>query len=145
MLQLKRQVQRHASAAVAFNHLFNHLPPNDVHHGVGRLPQGRKWRKLYRGILTAYRTAVTDGQGLEAALAAAVDAANNPMFIPAMLAGDVLRQLPFPYADDPVYLRPSPADIARGVWRYWGEHPYGSGHVPLFDMGILCEPYWLKK
>lgn len=142
---MKRRVARCASAAVAFNHLFNHLPPNDVLCGVGRLPQNRRWRKLYRGILVAYRTAVADGQGFEAALAAAVAAADNRLFIPAMLAGDVLRQLPFPYDLEPVYMRPCAADIARGVWRYWDEHPYGSGHVPLFDMEILCEPYWLKK
>lgn len=110
-----------------------------------RLPQGRVWRKLYKGILVAYCKSRSDGHSFEASLAGAVDAAQNPTFIPAMLAGDVLRQLPFPYADEPVYMRPSPADIARGVWRYWDEHPYGSGHQPLYDMGILVEPYWLKK
>lgn len=110
-----------------------------------RLPQSKDWRKLYKGILTAYRDAMADGEGFEPALAAAVTAAQNPTFIPAMLAGDVLRQLPYPYDLEPVYMRPSPVDIARGVWRYWDEHPYGSGHVPLFDMGILVEPYWLKK
>lgn len=142
---MKRQVQRYASAAVAFNHMFNHLPPNDVLCGVGRLPQDRCWRKLYRGILLAYRTAVADGAGLEDALAAAVDAAQNRLFIPAMLAGDVLRQLPFPHELEPVYMPPSPADIARGVWKYWDEHPHGDGSIPLFGMEILCEPYWLKK
>lgn len=136
---------RYASSSVAFNSLFYGLPPLTRPLGVARLPQGRRWRKLYRGILVAYRTAVADGQGFEDALAAAVDAANNSMFIPAMLAGDVLRQLPFPYDLEPVYMRPSPCDIARGVWKYWDEHPYGSGHVPLFDMGILVEAYWLKK
>ena len=136
---------RYASASVAFNSLFYGLPPLTRSLGVARLPQGGKWRKLYRGILVAYRTAVADGKGFEAALSAAVDAANNSLLIPAMLAGDVLRQLPYPYSDEPVYMRPSSADIARSVWRYWDEHPYGSGHVPLFDMGILAEPYWVKK
>ena len=110
-----------------------------------RLPQGREWRKLYNGILAAYCKSRSGGQSFENAIAAAVEAAQNPTFIPAMLAGDVLRQLPFSYADEPVYMRPSPADIARGVWRYWDERPYGDGSVPLFDMEILCEPYWLKK
>ena len=110
-----------------------------------RLPQGKEWRRLYGGILAAYRTARVDGQSFEEALAAAVEAAQNPTLIPAMLAGDVLRQLPFPHEDEPVYMRPSPGDIARGVWKYWDDHPYGSGHVPLFDMGILVEAYWLKK
>lgn len=135
---------RYASSSVAFNSLFYGLPPLTRPLGVARLPQGRKWRKLYRGILTAYRTAVADGAGFEAALAAAVDAAQNRLFIPAMLSGDVLRQLPFPYDLEQVYMRPSAADIARGVWRYWDEHPYGDGSFPLFDMGILAEPYWLK-
>nr|DAO29403.1 MAG TPA: hypothetical protein [Caudoviricetes sp.] len=110
-----------------------------------RLPQGHGWRTLYKGILVAYCKARSGGQSFEAALAAAVDAANSPSFIPAMLAGDVLRQLPYPYSDEPVYMRPSPADIARGVWRYWDEHPYGSGHTPLFDMGILVEAHWAEK
>lgn len=142
---MKRQVQRYASAAVAFNHLSNHLPPNDVLCGVGRLPQDRGWRKLYRGILLAYRTAVADGGSLEDALAAAVDAAQNRLFIPAMLVGDVLRQLPFPYDLEPVYMPPSPVDIARAVWKYWDRHPYGCGSIPLFEEEILVEPYWVKK
>lgn len=137
---------RYASSAVAFNALFHRQRiPAMLAGATVRLPQGKEWRRLYRGILIAYRTARADGQGLEVALAAAVDAADNPTFIPAMLVGDVLRQLPYPYSDEPVYMRPSPADIARGVWRYWDEHPYGDGSVPLFDAGILCEPYWLKK
>ena len=137
---------RYASAAVAFNVLFHRQRiPAMLAGATVRLPQGKEWRRLYKGILVAYRKARSDGQGFEAALAAAVTAAQNPTFIPAMLAGDVLRQLPFPYDLEPVYMRPSPADIARGVWRYWDEHPYGSGHVPLFGMGILVEPYWLKK
>ena len=110
-----------------------------------RLPQGKEWRKLYKGIFDAYCKARSGGQSFEESLAAAVEAAQNPTFIPAMLAGDILRQLPYPYSDEPVYMRPSPADIARGVWRYWDEHPYGSGHQPLFDMGILVEPYWAEK
>jgi hypothetical protein len=136
---------RYASSAVAFNSLFYHLPSLTCPQGVARLPQGRKWRRLYRGILFAYRTAVAGGAGFEAALAAAVDAAQNRLFIPAMLAGDVLRQLPFPYADEPVYMPPCPSDIARGVWRYWDAHPYGCGSVPLYEQEILIEPYWLKK
>ena len=110
-----------------------------------RLPQGKEWRKLYKGIFDAYCKARSGGQSFEESLAAAVEAAQNHTFIPAMLAGDVLRQLPYPYDLEPVYMRPSPADIARGVWRYWDEHPYGSGYRPLFDMGILVEPYWAKK
>ena len=131
---------------MAFNTLFyrQRIPAMLVGATI-RLPQGKEWRKLYRRILVAYRTARAEGQSFEESLAAAVTAAQNPTFIPAMLAGDVLRQLPFPHEDDPVYMRPSPGDIARGVWKYWDEHPYGSGHVPLFDMGILVEPYWLKK
>ena len=136
---------RYASSAIAFNSLFHHLPPLTRHLGAARLPQGNTWRKLYRGILAAYRTAVADGVGFEAALAAAVAAADNRPFIPAMLAGDVLRQLPYPYGDEPVYMRPSPSDIARGVWRYWDAHPYGDGSVPLYSMGILVDPYWLKN
>lgn len=136
---------RYASTAVAFNSLFHHLPPLTCPLAIARLPQGRKWRKLYRGILTAYRTAVADGGSFESALAAAVDAAQNRLFIPSMLAGDVLRQLSFPYDLEPVCMRPSAADIARGVWRYWDEHPYGDGSVPLFGMEILVDPYWLKK
>ncbi len=110
-----------------------------------RLPQGKDWRRLYKGILAAYCKSRSDGRSFEGSLAAAVGAAQNPTFIPAMLAGDVLRQLPFPYEDEPVYMRPSPGDITRAVWKYWDEHPYGSGHVPLFDIGILCKAYWLKK
>lgn len=110
-----------------------------------RLPQGKEWRKIYKAIFYAYCKARSGGQSFEEALAEAVTAAQNPTLIPAMLAGDILRQLPYPYSDEPVYMRPSPADIARGVWRYWDEHPYGSGHQPLFDMGILVEPYRLKK
>lgn len=136
---------RYASSAVAFNSLFRHLPPLTCPPGVARLPQGRKWRRLYRGILVAYRTAVSGGAGFDNAIAAAVDAAQNCLFIPAMLDGDVLRQLPYPYELEPVYMPPSPADIARGVWRYWDAHPYGDGHVPLSGMGILVAPYWLKK
>lgn len=137
---------RFASAAVAFNALFHHQRiPAMLAGDVVRLPQGKEWRKIYKGILVAYRTARSEGQSFEGALAEAVTAAQNPAFIPAMLAGDVLRQLPYPYDLEPVYMRPSPADIARGVWRYWDEHPYGSGHVPLFDMGILVEPYWAEK
>lgn len=135
----------YASTAVAYNSLFHGLPPLTRPLGVARLPQGGKWRKLYRGILVAYRTAVADGKGVETALSAAVDAANNSMFIPAMLAGDVLRQLPYPYEDEPVYMPPSPADIARAVWKYWDRHPYGCGSIPLFEEEILLEPYWLKK
>ena len=105
-----------------------------------RLPQGKGWRKIYKGILDAYCEARADGQSFEESLAVAVTAAQNPTFIPAMLAGDVLRRLPYPYSDEPVYMRPSPADIARGVWRYWDEHPYGSGHTLLFDMGFLVDP-----
>lgn len=112
---------------------------------TARLPQGKEWRKIYRGILSAYRDAMADGESFEAALAAAVTAAQNPTFIPAMLAGDILRQLPYPYSDEPVYMRPSPADIARGVWKYWDRHPYGCGSIPLFEEEILVEPYWLKK
>lgn len=141
-----RHGARYASAAVAFNCLFYHQRvPAMLAGATIRLPQGKGWRKLYKGILGAYRTARSGGQSFEGSLAAAVEAAQNPTFIPAMLAGDILRQLPYPYSDEPVYMRPSPADIARGVWRYWDEHPYGSGHRPLFDMGILVEPYWLKK
>ena len=137
---------RFASSSVAFNVLFHRQRfPAMLAGAVVRLPQGRGWRRLYGGILAAYRAARADGQSFEEALAAAVEAAQNPTFIPPMLAGDILRQLPYPYSDEPVYVAPSPADIARGVWRYWDEHPYGSGHVPLFDMDILCEPYWLKK
>lgn len=137
---------RFASAAVAFNALFHRQRiPAMLAGCVIRLPQGKAWRKLYKGILDAYCKARSGGQSFEESLAAAVEAAQNPTFIPAMLAGDVLRQLPYPYSDEPVYMRPSPADIARGVWRYWDEHPYGDGSVPLFDMEILCEPYWLKK
>ena len=136
---------RYASAAVAFNHLFHHLPPLTRPLGVARLPQGKRWRKLYRGILMSYRTAVAGGAGFEDALAAAVDAAQNRLFIASMLAGDVLRQLPFPYDLEPVYMPPSPASIARGVWRYWDEHPYGCGSVPLYEQEILAGPYWLKK
>lgn len=136
---------RYASSAVAFNSLFYRLPSLTCRRGVARLPQGRKWRKLYKGILAAYRTARCDGQSLEGALAAAVDAAQNRLFIPAMLAGDVLRQLPFPYDLEPVYMRPSPENIARGVWKYWDEHPYGCGSRPLSGMDILVEPYWLKN
>ena len=136
---------RYASSAIAFNTLIYRLPPLTCPSSVARLPQGRKWRRLYRGILAAYRTAVAGGAGFEDALAAAVAAADNRLFIPAMLAGDVLRQLPYPHELEPVYMRPSPADIARGVWRYWDEHPNGDGADPLFDMEILCEPYWLKK
>lgn len=137
---------RFASAAVAFNVLFHHQRiPAMLAGDTIRLPQGKEWRKLYRSILTAYRDAMADGEGFEAALTAAVNSASNPTFIPAMLAGDVLRQLPYPYDLEPVYMRPSPADIARGVWRYWDEHPYGSGHRSLFGMGILVEPYWLEK
>lgn len=135
-----------ASAAVAFNVLFHHQRiPAMLAGDTVRLPQGGQWRKLYRRILVAYRTARADGQSFEEALAEAVTAAQNPTFIPAMLAGDVLRQLPYPYSDEPVYMPPSPPGIARGVWRYWDEHPYGDGSVPLYDMGILVEPYWLKK
>ena len=141
-----RHGARYASAAVAFNVLFHRQRiPAMLAGATVRLPQSNEWRKLYRGILAAYRTARSEGESFEAALAAAVTAAQNPAFIPAMLAGDVLRQLAYPHSDEPVYMRPSPADIARGVWRYWDEYPYGSGHVPLFDMGILVEPYWLKK
>ena len=137
---------RFESAAVAFNALFHHQRiPAMLAGAAVRLPQGKEWRRLYRGILAAYRTARAEGQSFEGALAEAVTAAQNPTFIPAMLAGDVLRQLSFPYELEPCYMPPSPADIARGVWRYWDEHPYGSGHVPLFDMGILVEAYWLKK
>ena len=137
---------RFASCAVAFNVLFHHQRiPAMLAGAVVRLPQGKEWRRLYRGILAAYRTARAAGQSFEGSLAEAVTAAQNSTFIPAMLAGDVLRQLPFPYELEPCYMPPSPADIARGVWRYWDEHPYGSGHVPLFDMGILVEAYWLKK
>ena len=137
---------RFASAAVAFNVLFHHQQiPAMLAGATIRLPQGKEWRKLYKDILDAYRKARVDGHSFEGALAAAVEAAQNSTFIPAMLAGDVLRQLPYPYSDEPVYMRPSPADIARGVWRYWDEHPYGSGHVPLFDMGIFVEAYWAKK
>lgn len=110
-----------------------------------RLPQSKEWRKLYKGILVAHRTARAEGHSLESALAAAVTAAQNPTFIPAMLAGDVLRQLPFPYEDEPVYMRPSPAGISRAVWKYWDRHPYGCGSVPLFEEEILIEPYWLKN
>lgn len=110
-----------------------------------RLPQGNGWRKLYKGILSAYRSARSEGHSFEITLSAAVTAAQNPTFIPAMLAGDVLRQLPYPYGDEPVYMRPSPADIARAIWKYWAEHPYGCGSVPLYEQEILCEPYWLKK
>ena len=136
---------RFVSSAVAFNALFHQRIPAMLVGATIRLPQGNAWRKLYKGILDAYCKARSGGRSFEESLAAAVEAAQNPTYIPAMLAGDVLRQLPYPYSDEPVYMRPSPADIARGVWRYWDEHPYGSGHVPLFDMGILCEPYWLKK
>jgi len=141
-----RSKGRFASAAVAFNVLFHRQRiPAMLAGATVRLPQGKVWRKLYKGILAAYRTARSEGESFEESLAAAVTAAQNPTFIPAMLAGDVLRQLPYPYSDEPVHMRPSPADIARGVWKYWDEHPYGSGHVPLFDMGILDEAYWLKK
>lgn len=137
---------RFASSAVAFNALFHRQRiPAMLAGATVRLPQGKEWRRLYRGILAAYRKARSDGRSFEEALDAAVESAQNPTFIPSMLAGDVLRQLPFPYADEPVYMRPSPADIARGVWTYWDEHPYGDGSVPLFDMEILCEPYWLKN
>ena len=110
-----------------------------------RLPQSKGWRKLYKGILVAHHAARAEGQSLAESLAAAVTAAQNPTFIPAMLAGDVLRQLPFPHDLEPVYMPPSPADIARGVWKYWTEHPRGCGSVPLYELGILIEPYWLKK
>ena len=110
-----------------------------------RLPQGKEWRKLYKGILIAYRTARSEGLSFESALTAAVTAAQNPTFIPAMLVGDILRQLPYPYSDEPVYMRPSPADIARAVWKYWDRHPYGCGSIPLFEEEILVEPYWLKN
>ena len=136
---------RYASSSVAYNSLFHGLPPLTRPHGVARLPQGVKWRKLYRGILVAHRTAVADGASFETALAAAVDAAQNRLFIPALLAGDVLRQFPFPVDREPVYMPPSPEDIVRGVWKYWTEHPRGCGSVPLYELGILIEPYWLKK
>ena len=137
---------RFASAAVAFNVLFHHQRiPAMLAGDTVRLPQGGQWRKLYRGVLVAYRTARADGQSFEEALAEAVTAAQNSTFIPAMLAGDVLRQLPFPYPDEPVYVRPSPRDICRAVWKYWDEHPHGCGSVPLYEQEILVEPYWLKK
>ena len=62
-----------------------------------------------------------------------------------MLVGDVLRQLPFPHELEPLYMRPSQSDIARAVWRYWDEHPYGCGSAPLFEEEILVKPYWLEN
>lgn len=138
----------YASSAVAYNVLMHHLRFPAIMSGGGlviRLPQGKSWRKLYRGILVAYRTAVADGAGFRESLRAAHEAASNPTFIPALLAGDVLRQLPFPAEREPVYMPPSPEDIVRHVWKYWSEHPYGCGSVPLYELEILIEPYRLRK
>lgn len=137
-------MNRYASAAVAFNCLFYHQRIPAMLAGTTiRLPQGRVWRKLYKRILVAYCKSRSDGHSFEASLAGAVEAAQNSTFIPAMLAGDVLRQSPFPHDLGLAYMRPSPENIARGVWKYWDEHPHGCGSRPLLDMEILVKPYWL--
>ena len=138
----------YASAAVAYNVLMHHQRSPAIMSGGGaviRRPQGESWRKLYRGVLEAYRFAAADGAGFKESLSAAHEAASNPTYIPALLAGDILRQLPFPFEREPVYLPSSPEDIVRHVWKYWVEHPRGCGSVPLYELEILCEPYWLRK
>lgn len=138
----------YASSAVAYNVLMYHQRFPAIMSGGGaviRLPQGETWRKLHKGILSAYRTAVDDGAEFQETLSAAHEAAHNRTYSAALLAGDVLRQLPFPHELEPVYMPPGPENIVRHVWKYWAEHPHGCGSVPLYELEILCEPYWLRE
>lgn len=136
---------RYASSAVAYNALMHHRRfPSVMTEGgaVMRLPQDRAWRKLYRSILSEYRTALADGAPVMESLSAAHEAANNPTYIPALLAGDVLRQLPSPNSLNPELMKPSAEHIVSVVWKYWAEHPTGCGSVPLRELDILLDPYW---
>ena len=64
-----------------------------------------------------------------------------------LAVGEILRDEPLPLGIESLAkrLRETLCGRAAAVWKYWDEHPYGDGSAPLFDAGILHEPYWLKN